>query len=447
MRRPPDALKSGLPGDVTNASGKRVRNNFLKLLGGRGWSALLALAATSMMARALTPHNFGVVIMVHSFLLMMQGLVKLSSFEAIIRFGVPYQEVGDNPRLAQLMRITFVSDIIAALTGTLLASLIVPLLGPRLGWEAQTTHFAALYSLLLLSGLTGTANGALRLYDRFDVLGGQEVVGPLVRLAGVSLCWLLGLHDIGSFLLATGASWLAQNIYVLVAGWRERRRHLPDERLFKGDIWHQHRERFPGLWRFLNVVYWQSNLDLIPKHVSVLAAGFFLGPTTAGLFRLARQYSGALAVPALLLRKVLLADLARLWHRRDPMFAKVLFRALAASAGAGLLIAMLTWFFALPLLTLLAGSAYHGAAPAMTWLMLAAGLDMGVSTLRAASYAMGHAHSVLKITALALIAYIVIFPLLTQALGLAGAGMASAATSFLTLAAMSYLVRRQLKTL
>ena len=405
---------------------------------------MLALASTALMARALTPSNFGTVIMVHSFMLMMQGLVKLNSFEAIIQFGVPVQAAGDTPRLAQLMRITFVLDIAAALIGTLVACLIAPLLGPHLGWDAQTTHLAALYSLLLLSGLTGSANGVLRLYDRFDVISGQNIVGSLLRLAGVSLCWFLDLHDIGPFLLVTGASWLARNLYILHAGWRERRRHLPEERLFKGEIWHQHSERFPGLWRFLNVVYWQSNLDLVPKHVSVLVAGYFLGPSSAGLFRLARQFSGALAVPAQLLRKVLFADLSRLWHRQDPVFVKVLFQALAASAGIGLLVTVLTWFFAVPLLSLLAGSAYQGAAPAMVWLMLAAGLNLGISTLRAASYAMGQAHTVLKIYALALVAYVVIFPLLTTSLDLAGAGMASAVTSLLTLLAMSFLVRRQL---
>ena len=314
-----------------------------------------------------------------------------------------------------------------------------------MGWDARVTHLAMLYSLLLFSGLTGSANGVLRLVDRFDILVRGSLIDRILRLAGVALFWALGSHDIGLFLAAYGVSWLVSNLYILYGGWKEYRCHLPGESLLKGDIWQQHTKRFPGLWRFLNVVYWQSNLDLIPKHVAVILAGAFLGPAMAGMYRLAFGFSKALSAPAVLLRKVLLGDLARLWHRRDLAFVGLLYRSLAASAGLGLCIAAVVWFFAVPLLTLLAGSEYSDAAPALTWLMLAAGLNMGISTLRAAAYAMDKADKVLKIHALALIVYVVAFPLLTPTLGLAGAGMASAATSLVTMIAMSLLVKRQLK--
>ena len=32
------------------------------------------------------------------------------------------------------------------------------------------------------------------------------------------------------------------------------------------------------LWRFIGIVYWQTNLDLIPKQLSTLMAGNLLGP-------------------------------------------------------------------------------------------------------------------------------------------------------------------------
>jgi O-antigen/teichoic acid export membrane protein len=431
-------LKTEIP------SRKRVNRNFLKLLHGRGLAAILALGATALTARALSPADFGLVAMVHSYLLVMQGVVKLNSFDAIIQYGVPAQDKGDFGKLAQLLRITVVLDLGAALVGAALGCSIVFLVGPHLGWATSTIHLAALYSLLLLGGFSGSASGVLRLYDRFDLIGRERVLGPLVRLIGVGLAWWLGAHHIGAFLIAFGAGWLAQHLYLIQAGWREQRRHLP-QNLLGGEVWHQHTKRFPGLWRFLNVVYWQSNIDLIPKHVSVLATGFFLGPAMAGMFRLALQFSKVLAVPALLLRQVLLPDLARLWHRRDPNFVPVLKSALITGGGIGLAILLLALFFAEPLLTLVASPAYSAAAPAMYGLMLGAALDIGISTLRAAGYAMGLAHSVLKLYAIALVAYVALFPLLTIPLGLVGAGMASAATSLLALIMMGLLVKRHLK--
>ena len=47
---------------------------------------------------------------------------------------------------------------------------------------------------------------------------------------------------------------------------------------------------FSGLRQFLWITYWQSNVDLIPKHGSIMLAGVLLGPTDAGLLRLARQW-------------------------------------------------------------------------------------------------------------------------------------------------------------
>ena len=447
MLRPPDNLKEEPLTSATTITGKSIRGNFLKLFGGKGATALLTLGSTLLTARALGKIDFGIVISIHSFLMLMKGFTKLSSFNAIIRYGVPEHEAGNTGRLGQLIRSTFVLDTAAALIGTLIAVLIVPLIGPHLHWDSQVTSMAMLYMLIMATGMTSSSNGVLRLFDRFDILVKADFVDRLLRLVGVALLWSLGFHSIGSFLVVYGLSSLAWNLYVLHSGWKEFRRHLPEESLLKGEIWQQHSKRFPGFWRLLNVVYWQSNLDLIPKQVAVLLVGFFLGPAMAGMYRLADSFAKSLAAPGVLLRKVLLGDLSRLWHRRDPAFASLLYRSMAACAGIGLVIAAIVWAYAVPLLTLAASDEYRGAAPALSWLMLAAGLNLGIAPLRAAAYAMDKAHTVLKIYALTMIVFVVAFPLLTPALGLAGAGMASAITSLVTMIAMSLLVKKQMHRL
>jgi len=414
----------------------RVRRNFLELLGGRAMSTVLTLGATALMARALAPENFGLVVMVHSFLLAMQGLTRLNSFDAVVHFGVPAQERDDDAALTSLLRLTVILDLGAAALGTLLACLLVNLAGSALGWDAATVRLATLYALLLLSGATGAASGVLRLYDRFDALSRHRQVGPMVRLAGVALAWWQGVDQVGPFLAAHGAGWLTQNLYLMAAGWRERRRR---RRPGGGDPgwWPRNDGRFPGLGRFFHTVYWQGNLDLLPKHVSVLAAGFLLGPAMAGMFRLAMQFSRVLTVPGLLLRQVLFPDLTRLWLRGDPRFSRLLGRVLTAAGAAGATVVALSWFLGEPLLTLVAGPDYRAGAPALHWLMLAAALDMGAAPLRAAGYAMGAARSVLAVYGLSLVVYVAAFPLLSLWLGLAGAGMAGALASLLVMMGMA----------
>ena len=422
----------------------RVHRNFLKLLRGRGLAAVLTLVATALAARALTPSDFGLVVLVHSYLLVMQGIAKLKTFEAVIQYGVPAEDEGNFGRLAQLLRLTMVLDVTASVVGAILGAAIIFLVGPHMEWTAETMNLAALYSLLLLGGFSGTASGILRLYDRFDLLSWERALGPLIRVIGVGLAWWVGADGIEPFLFAFGAGWLVQQLFLILAGWREFRRHLPGQSL-KGEVWRRHRERFPGIWKFLHIVYWQSNLDLVPKQVSVLAAGFFLGPAMAGMFRIALQFSRVLAVPALLLRQVLLPDLARLWHRKDREFVPVLKGALLTGGGIGLVVLVMAFFLAEPLLVLVAGPAYRGAAPAIAGLLLGAAFDIGISTLRAAGYAMGLAHAVLQLSVVVLVAYIILFPALTIPFDLAGAGMASAVASLLGLVLMGFLVRRRLR--
>ena len=78
-------------------------------------------------------------------------------------------------------------------------------------------------------------------------------------------------------------------------------------------------DEFVGLRHFLGVTYWQSNIDLIPKHISVIMAGYLLGAADAGLLRLARQFSSLLAKPAILIRQVIFLDLTRSWNQAAPI--------------------------------------------------------------------------------------------------------------------------------
>lgn len=422
---------------------QRIKTNFLRLLKGRGASALLTLAATALMARALSPEYFGLVVLIHTYLLAVRGLINLKPFEAIIRYGVSAQEEGRTDRVSQLLRMVLVLDGIFALGGTLITLALVPLVGPMLGWDSEAQGLALLYSLLMLTASTGTANGVLRLYNRFDLLGLRQAMGPLVQLLGVALAWFLEA-EYQYFLLAYGLGWLVENLVLLWFGWRESRRQLGKD-LWRGPVWHNHKAQFPGFWHFIQVVYWQANMDLIPKQISLLGVGALLGAADAGLFRLAQQLAKVLTVPALLLRTVLFPDLARLWHRRDPQFAGIIKRSLVVAVLFGGAVALLSLVLGEPAIQLLAGPEYLGAVAVIFWLMFSAGLDLGLAALRAAGYAMGFAGALLRLYLVSLAAYVLLFLVLGQWLGLVGIGLATAGWSALNLLLVGGLVWHKLR--
>ena len=264
-----------------------ILRNLGHLLAGRAVSALLALASTAIMARALPPSDFGAVILLHTYALVWNGLFNCKPFEAVIRYGVPALERGDEASLARLLVFCLRVDVVTSLGATLAACLFAGLAGRWLEWSAQTVHLAQFYGLVLLTGITSTAKGVLRLYNRFDLLARQLAIGPLLRFAGVSLAWALD-GGVAAFASAWGAALFLEQAYMMQRGWHEWRRRSGGRPLH-GLVSAQWPEEFPGLGRYLGVVYWQSNLDLVPKHLSTLLVGAVLGPVDAGLFRLARE--------------------------------------------------------------------------------------------------------------------------------------------------------------
>ena len=80
---------------VEPSASKRVLKNFGIVLRGRGIAAVFTLAATALMAHALSAIEFGLVILLHTYVLAVRGFLNFRTYEAIVRFGVPLHENDD----------------------------------------------------------------------------------------------------------------------------------------------------------------------------------------------------------------------------------------------------------------------------------------------------------------------------------------------------------------
>lgn len=416
-----------------------VLKNFGRVLRGRGIAAVGAVTATGLMANALPVEQFGLVILLHTYTLVIKGFLNFRTFESIVRFGVPLHDDGDEEGLKSLLRSTLVLDFSSSAIAAAIAVAVVPLAAWFLHWDAQMAHWASLYSLALLTTGINTGSGILRLYDRFDALGVQYTVGPLVRAVLVAVAWFMDAPMV-MFVLAWGTAFCIGNLYMIWRGLSELRGKLQTP-LWQGFRWRHLREQDGDFWRFIGVVYWQTNVDLLPKHVSTLLAGNLLGPAAAGLFRLAREMSAVLTQPAVMLRDVLFPDLTRSWHAGGAGFSRLPFRTALIAGGAGLVVALLAQFAAAPILNVI-GADYVPAKPLMVLLLIAASFELASASLRAAAYAMGLAGKLLRIHVVGILAYVALFFVLTNAFGLIGPGLASIATSIFTLWLTALLVAR-----
>ena len=325
------------------------------------------------------------------------------------------------------------------LTATIVAIVAAPLMAKILHWDDELTSIAMLYSSVLLIFASGTAKGVLRLFDRFDILGVHLVVGPVLRLIGVLL---VSLWDptVFWFVVVLTLAAATGNIYVNVKGWAEMRRRVGGIEL-KGSSLKGWREEFPGLGNFIAAVYWQANVDMLPKQLSTLMAGVFLGSQGAGLLRLATEITKILSKPGELLQQVLFPDLVRMWNRGAADFATMLRRALLISALYGLVFVAASILGGTFLLRGTLGEDYAQAAPLLSLLMLAATFELLATVLRTAGYAMSHAGKILRLHLISSALYLFLFVVLTPYAGLTGPGLAACIASLVPLGGMWLLMR------
>ena len=417
----------------------RVLANFWILIRGRGAAAIMAFGATALMARSLGPAEFGLVVLMHTYAMLIRALLDFGTADAIVRFGVPAHDASDNHTLGKLIKVCRRIDKQASITAAILALLVAPFAGPAIGMDTKHVMLLMAYSTILLTPGVGSAAGLLRLNDRFDIGGKQMTIAPTIRFLGVVIAWWLGA-PVEIFVAIWGAAYVAENVYLL---WQAKHKYRVQikQALAGASLKDASINDFDGLRHFIWVTYWQSNIDLLPKHFTTLLVGHLLGPAEAGLLRLAREIASALSRPALLIRQVVFADLTRAWNEGSASFDIVAYRTALLGGVLGMAFVALSYFFGEYLLGGLLGAQFIAAKDVLTLMLLAATLDLATSPLLSGLYAMGHALKTLRVTMVSTAIYLLLFILLTRHYGLLGAGLATIAGAALTLTGMVILMR------
>ncbi len=423
---------------------QRVLANFGYLARGRGLAALLSFGATALMARVLGPSEFGVAMLIESYYLLMRGLFDFRTFDSVVRFGVPRHAAGDLHGLRRLVAVCRRVDRWSCVAGTAVAVIVAPLVGPLIGVPPAATGLLAAYSLVLLTETNNAASGVLRLFGRFDAIGWQMTIGAAVTFVGVVVAWWLNA-PLYVFVAIMAVAQAVENLYLSRRGWREYRERLgepsPDADASRPRV-----AEFAGMRHFLWMSYWQSNMDIVPKHLAMLLAGNLLDAAGAGLLRLARQIASLLGKSSVLIRDVSFPDLTRLWHHEPAAFRRTAYRTALAGTAVGLVLVIVSWFWGADFLRILVGEKFVAASALLSLMLLASTLDLAAAPLRSAIYAIGHAGRLLVAYVLAMALFLVLFVILTKWLGLIGPGIAACAAAALPLVVMVVLIQRAMVT-
>jgi len=415
---------------------QRIYANLARLLGGKAAAGLLSLVYMVIAARALGRADYGVLILVHAYVMTVAGIVEFPGWHAVVRYGADAEARGEAPRLTRLMAYAGGVELACGALAVAAAAALAPVVGPQLGWSRDIVAFALPYSLAALATVRATPAGYLQLKGRFDLLGAHSLVAPLVRLVGAGIAAMAhaGLRGfLIAWLVAALAEWVGMwGLGLAAARGRHSRRHL------RGGLAHVPAEN-TGLWRFMLGANADVTLSELAGRLTPLAIGWVLGPAATGLYAIAQRATAVIAQPAQLLGQAAFAELAHLvaagasGHQVRRVVLRATLAAVAAAAPVCLLLAVLGSQVAV----LIGGPAFAAAGGIMAWLALARVIQLGAPPISAALTALGRPGLSAWANTVAGLAMVLLLPVLLDVFGLVGAGAQALGQAVLVVALLT----------
>lgn len=401
----------------------RLARNAGILLAGNLLAAVCGLVCHVLAARTLGPERYGILALIITYGLVINGLASFQSWKALVRYGARCLERGRREDFRSLMKFGLVLDLGGSFLGTVTGVAGVVILGRIRGWDQETVFLAALYSGSILFHSCGTPLAVLRLFDRFDLNAAQLAGAAMVRMGAV-IALAVSRAGLRAFVWAWFLTEIFGYLLTILWGWREYRR-----RRF-GSVLRAPLQgipaKFTGIWRFVWSTNFQFSLKLGVKELDVLVVGGLLGPAAAGVYKIAKQFTRIMDRFTDPLNQSVYPALAKSWVRKDYSgFRKLMIRPALALAVVGVLVWTVFLAAGPRILILTVGGRYAGAY--FPILVLMAGMLVAAATfpLEPALLAMGRADESFQAFAWASLLYFGLLAVLTKAWGITGATLSS----------------------
>jgi O-antigen/teichoic acid export membrane protein len=423
---------------------RRIFKNAGLMLTGRVATGVFSLGTLSLAAHGLGVEQFGILILIQTYVLAITALTTFQSWQAVIRYGATCLENNNIPALQSLVKFTTLLDVAGVVLGSFVGYFAAPYVGPYVGWNEEVISYAQPFSFLVLFTIVATPTGLLRLYDRFDLLALHTVVTPALRFVGVGIATLISA-PFWAFLLSYFVAGAIGGVVLLYLGWREIYR----DGGLKGVSFSCSGLTVPhgGIWKFSILSNLHASLQVVTAHMSTFLVGIVAGPAAAGLFRIGRDVATALTKPAELLNQSIYPEFARLGTKGGwDKFAYLILRSGALAGGAGALLLGLTFAFGEPFLVFFFGAPFADAYLALALLVASAVITIAGFSMDPALYAMGRPSIPLRIDVVSiLIIFVPLLVVLTRLYGPTGAAIATLVSAAFTFGAMAIFTAAQLR--
>ncbi|MEW4468747.1 oligosaccharide flippase family protein [Parasphingorhabdus sp. JC815] len=433
--------------ESAKASGKktgirRIIANTGWLLGGKGFGGLLSLFYLAILTRTLGVTGFGQFALITGAAQAILAIVTFQTWQVVVRYGASYVDGTDNrQKFGRLIGLCTLLDLAGALVGCALAVVGIRALAPYFGWDQELADSALVFALVVLLFFKSTPVGILRVLDRFDLSAFAEAIIPMVRLIGTVIVWLTGPSLI-NFLIVWALSEAACTIaYWLLSAWQSRGAMAP-RNLFGARQALRENQR---IGEFLLITNLGSTFAGLSQNMALLIVGYFVGPTAAGLYRLASQISVAMTKMSVLLSRTIFAEVNFIRTQQGAEAIKTLFRKatrmLFMTGGTVILIVIL---LGKPAILYISGEAFLPAYPLLILLASAASIDLAGAIYEPTLLSGNSARTALKLQATIATLFIIILLTGLHFYGAVGAASAMVITAVIRLILFGGAARRSL---
>lgn len=421
---------------------RRIYGNASVLVSGKVMAGLMSPVYVSLAAHTLGTTQFGVLVLVNAYTLSIAALITLQGRYALVRYATLCLAEESFSKLKNLLAFMLLLELGFGVLAIGAAALLAPYAAEQFSWPVESLPYIVLYSLACASMMHSMPAGVLFVFGRFNLLSIQQTMGPLVRVAGAALAYVLE-SGLNGFLLA----WLAGTLAEAAAQWFFGLRELSRRGLLKSLLkWPRGVTReHPGLWRFLLTNKLNVSLEELSGRATPLAVGWLLGPAAAGLYQIALKIGMILAQPVLVIGQSLYPELSQLVaDQRFAELRRVVVRTGLIAAMLGMCVLIVLGFFGGNILVLMGGAGFDAAYAVLMMITLARTLHLLGFPLASALIAFGKPGAVLKVN---LVAMLVLLPILFGLLhvyGLRGAGLHALLFAVFSVAWMAAVFRQQM---
>ncbi|HEX2792885.1 MAG TPA: lipopolysaccharide biosynthesis protein [Croceicoccus sp.] len=347
--------------------------NVAWLIGGKGFGAVCSLVYLAILTRSLGLKDFGHFSLIFGTSQALIAIAGFQTWQVVVRFGVQHVHDEDWDGFGRLGMMAGILDVIGAVIGCAVAWLVFYQFGSALGINPALVDTAFWFNVAALGALVSAPTGIVRALDRFDIAVYIEAVVPLGRLAAAVAIWLTG-PSLVKFLIAWAAiDILEALLYWIVARWlcprAIRLSHLRD-------AFHARAEN-PGLVRFFMITYASASIEAVFRHGPLLAVGYFVSTSAAGVYRLAHQLAQGLAKLSSLLSRAAYAEIARARVSAGAKeFRQLVGKTSRIAGGAGAIVVVLVALLGGHLLALLGGEDFRSGYVVLVPLTVAACFEL-----------------------------------------------------------------------